>query len=104
MGRLFGNDLPTSTAGTAPPYVVWNGWRTTESGHRIKFLIGQIDGGTGDDAHRGCTADILTVVFICTTSLVPLGDPLMRLVASIVEPKRSCVIGLPLDDVAGFGG
>ena len=30
-------------------------------GHRIKFLIGQVDGGTGDDAHCGCTADILTV-------------------------------------------
>ena len=28
----------------------------------------------------------------------------MRLVASIVEPERSCVVSLPLDDVARFGG
>ena len=28
----------------------------------------------------------------------------MRLVARIVEPEWSCVVGLPLDDVARFGG
>ena len=31
---------------------------------------------------------------------MPLGNALVRLVASIVEPERSCVVSLTLDDVA----
>ena len=35
---------------------------------------------------------------------MPLGNALCRLVARIVEPERICVVSLPLDDVARFGG
>ena len=61
-GRPLQNGFLASTAGTAPPDVVLDGWATTCLGHRIKLLVGQVDRCPGNDADRGRSADIIQVI------------------------------------------
>ena len=103
-GRPLQNGFLASTAGAAPPDVVLDGWATTCLGHRIKLLVGQVDGGSGDNPHRGCSTDILVALPVGASGDMALRNALVGLVAGIIEPERIGVIRLPLHDVARIGG